>query len=130
MEHTLTTLPAELFAPTADLERGGSGGSGWRSIASALAVCQHPRPVSPNEKNGQPLTQGLAVDTEGATETHFFVDSTGTMMCAYGVPVHITHGPPLWRVVGSPSSAWPSGTTSMMWGGSNPHSLSGVCFAA
>ena len=29
-----------------------------------------------------------------------FVGDTGTMRCAYGVPFHMTHGPPLFQSVG------------------------------
>ena len=34
----------------------------------------------------------------------FGIDVVGTMMCAYGVPFHITHGPPLVQSVGYASS--------------------------
>jgi len=34
----------------------------------------------------------------------FGIAATGTMMCAYFVPFHITHGPPVWGSVGKASS--------------------------
>ena len=37
-------------------------------------------------------------------EADFAIDVVGTMMCAYGVPFHITHGPPLVQSVGYASS--------------------------
>ena len=37
----------------------------------------------------------------------------GTITWAYGVPLHMTHGPPLPGSVGIPSSAFVSGTISM-----------------
>src|SRR2546425_489891 len=40
----------------------------------------------------------------GALGTDFAIDVVGTMMCAYGVPFHITHGPPLVQSVGYASS--------------------------
>ena len=35
------------------------------------------------------------LDKARIAPVHFLVEATGTMMCAYCVPVHITHGPPL-----------------------------------
>ena len=35
-----------------------------------------------------------------ALEVDFAIDVVGTMMWAYGVPFHITHGPPLAQSVG------------------------------
>jgi hypothetical protein len=40
----------------------------------------------------------------GALDVDFAIDVVGTMMCAYGVPFHITHGPPLLQSVGYASS--------------------------
>ena len=40
----------------------------------------------------------------GALDTGFAIDVVGTMMWAYGVPFHITHGPPLVQSVGHASS--------------------------
>ena len=40
----------------------------------------------------------------GALDADFAIDVVGTMMCAYGVPFHITHGPPLVQSVGYASS--------------------------
>ena len=36
----------------------------------------------------------------GALDGDFAIDVVGTMMWAYGVPFHITHGPPLVQSVG------------------------------
>jgi hypothetical protein len=36
----------------------------------------------------------------GALDADFAIDVVGTMMWAYGVPFHITHGPPLVQSVG------------------------------
>ena len=36
----------------------------------------------------------------GALDVDFGIDVVGTMMWAYGVPFHITHGPPLVQSVG------------------------------
>src|ERR1051326_5351678 len=76
------------------------------------------------------LPQRSAFGATRATSLHFFGDAVGTMMWAYCVPAHITHGPTLWRVVGKPWSAFGSGTSSITCGGSYPHSLSGVSFSA
>ena len=40
----------------------------------------------------------------GALDADFAIDVVGTMMWAYGVPFHITHGPPLVQSVGCASS--------------------------
>src|SRR5712691_8726919 len=40
----------------------------------------------------------------GALDADFAIDVVGTMMWAYGVPFHITHGPPLVQSVGYASS--------------------------
>lgn len=40
----------------------------------------------------------------GALDAVFGIDVVGTMMWAYGVPFHITHGPPLVQSVGYASS--------------------------
>jgi hypothetical protein len=40
----------------------------------------------------------------GALDGDFAIDVVGTMMWAYGVPFHITHGPPLVQSVGYASS--------------------------
>src|SRR5438477_2188845 len=47
----------------------------------------------------------------------FGTEATGTMMCAYLVPFHITQGPPLCGSVGSASSCDGSGTTTITCGG-------------
>src|SRR4029079_6289674 len=49
------------------------------------------------------------LDPRRRTDKHYFT-ATGAMMCAYGVPFHITYGPPLSGSVGRPSSAFRSGT--------------------
>ena len=40
----------------------------------------------------------------GALDGDFAIDVVGTIMWAYGVPFHITHGPPLVQSVGYASS--------------------------
>jgi hypothetical protein len=40
----------------------------------------------------------------GALDGDFAIDVVGTIMWAYGVPFHITHGPPLVHSVGYASS--------------------------
>ena len=40
----------------------------------------------------------------GALDADFAIEVVGTMMWAYGVPFHITHGPPLVQSVGYASS--------------------------
>ena len=53
------------------------------------------------------------------SHSYFTVDigAVGTMMCAYLVPFHITHGPPLVQSVGSASSCLLSGVSTMMCAG-------------
>ena len=46
---------------------------------------------------------------------------TGAMMWAYGVPFHITYGPPLAGSVGSASSAFVSGTAIITCGACSVH---------
>ena len=50
----------------------------------------------------------------------------GTMMWAYGVPFHITHGPPLCGSVDMVSSIFGSGTSSITCAGLTTHWLLGV----
>ena len=45
-----------------------------------------------------------ALFSAGALDADFAIDVVGTMMWAYGVPFHITHGPPLVQSVGYASS--------------------------
>jgi hypothetical protein len=46
----------------------------------------------------------VAFFSAGALDGDFAIDVVGTMMWAYGVPFHITHGPPLVQSVGYASS--------------------------
>jgi hypothetical protein len=46
----------------------------------------------------------VAFFSAGALDADFAIDVVGTMMWAYGVPFHITHGPPLVQSVGYASS--------------------------
>ena len=49
------------------------------------------------------------------------IAAVGTITCAYGVPFHITHGPPVCGSVGKASSALASGRRSMMCAGLTTH---------
>ena len=78
-----------------------------------------------------PFRPDVAVDVTSVYEkkilrsvAHF--DGTGTMTCTYGVPFHMTKGPPLWWSVGIASSEAASGTSSIKCGPETTHSLSGV----
>ena len=51
------------------------------------------------------------------------IGAVGTMMCAYGVPFHITHGPPLCGSVGSDSRSFVSEESTMMCAGVTTHWL-------
>jgi hypothetical protein len=69
-------------------------------IPPQMVECQA---VAADWRADAPLGVGTPSFVRGsARRRYFFAGATGTMMCAYGVPFHITHGAPLCRVVGIP----------------------------
>ena len=70
-------------------------------------------------RNSQKRTPRHLTYFDGITAS--FVVDTGTMRCAYGVPFHITQGPPFLGSVGKLSSIFVSGYNTIMWGGDVTH---------
>src|SRR4029434_1274817 len=68
----------------------------------------------------------VAFFSAGALDGDFAIDVVGTMMWAYGVPFHITHGPPLVQSVGYASSRLTSVGRIMMCGPLTTYWLSAV----
>ncbi len=74
----------------------------------------------------QPAAGARETAPEGASQVRrplrahttygFGARGIGTMRCAYGVPFHITNGPPLSGSVDRPSSSRRSGTSTIRWG--------------
>jgi len=89
-------------------------------LVSLRAHCEHPRQTE-EYKRCQP-TSGLApfdqLDIEGLCggDVSSYYDLTGTIMCAYGVPFHITHGTPPPGLPGSEVSVAEFGAATMMCG--------------
>jgi hypothetical protein len=76
----------------------GSGSRGRRSWARA------PGAARPRFLPHRVYFLSAAFFSAGALDADFAIDVVGTMMWAYGVPFHITHGPPLVQSVGYASS--------------------------
>ena len=76
----------------------GSGARGRRSCARA------PGAARPRVRHRPVYFLSSAFFSAGALDGDFAIDVVGTMMWAYGVPFHITHGPPLVQSVPYASS--------------------------
>jgi len=75
----------------------GSGVRGRRSLV-------RPRSSAPRVPLCPVYFLSSAFFSAGTLDGDFAIDVVGTMMWAYGVPFHITHGPPLVQSVGYASS--------------------------
>ena len=79
-----------------------------RSNRPRLAFCSHELSVSSVTRSFQPRRLMIAPAANGCKRLYDYLDDivaafvgdTGTMTCAYGVPFHITHGPPPFQSVG------------------------------
>src|SRR5207247_1141679 len=106
----------------------------WRRVRTEIAIAssrmRRDASSSRNSRHARRYFLSAAFFSAGALDADFAIDDVGTMMCAYGVPFHITHGPPLVQSVGYASSWLASVGRIMMCGPVTTHWLSAARFVA